>query len=255
MPLPPVAGPDPVVPPDPGPGRYGENDRPAVTEKFRLLLIDPSALSRSCFVAALEGMDDIEIVGIADIDELNIDRVTALRPHVVALRITGESLSDDQLTQRFTRLGRLFPPAQTMVLARHEAPDQLLSALRMGLGGFITTDLSLTTTIKAMELLREGLSVFSYGTFQSLYRVMDSLAPKARKVPLLTNSPQMNEANLTARQREVLQLLVDGMSNKAIAFRLGISESTVKVHIRAIMERAGVISRTQIISRFLSGRK
>ena len=243
--------------PDPGRevARSGQAQSPSVTENFRLLLIDPSALSRSCFVAALEGVNAIEVISIADMDELNADRIAALHPHVIALRINGENLTEDQLTQRFSRLSKLFPPAQTMVLARNEAPDQLLNALRMGLGGFITTDLSLTATIKAMEMLREGLSVFSYATFQSLHRVIDSLVPKTRKGPRLPGSAHGTDVQLTARQREVVQLLVDGLSNKAIAYRLSISASTVKVHIRAIMQRIGVISRTQIISHFLSDRK
>lgn len=223
---------------------------------FRLLLIDPSALSRSCFVAALEGDHDIEIVGIADVSELNPARIEALRPHVIALRVAGENLTDDQLVQRLERLGQLFPPAQTMLLARSEAPDQLLNALRMGLGGFITTDLSLVATIKAMEILREGLAVFSYTTYQSLHRLLDTLAPPSRKAsPMFAMPVHAPGTQLTSRQQEVLQLLVDGLSNKAIAYRLGISESTVKVHIRAIMERTGVISRTQIISHYLSQRK
>lgn len=224
-------------------------------ELFRILLIDSSALSRSCFVAALEGVPSIAISSVSSVDDLTPAMIDTLRPDATALRIAGENLTDARLTQRLEKLGDLVPPARTILLARSESPDQLLCALRMGLGGFITTDLSLATTVRAMEMLSDGLSIYTYATLRSLHRLMDTLAPRARKGPLFTSSAHTTEASLTARQKEVLQLLVDGLSNKAIAYRLNISESTVKIHIRAIMERAGVMSRAQIISRFLSEKK
>lgn len=233
--------------------RPGSNDSPAAA--FRILLIDPSALSRSCFIAALKEVRSIEISGVPGVEDLSPAKIEELRPNAIALRVAGENLGEEMLTQRLQRLGTLFPPAQTMLLARSESPDQLLCALRMGIGGFITTDLSLATTVTAIEMLRDGLSIFTYATFQSLHRIMDSLTPKGRKGELFSTPVKLSDAMLTSRQREVLQLLLDGLSNKMIAFRLAISESTVKVHIRAIMERAGVKSRAQIISRFLSEKR
>src|SRR6218665_3751358 len=132
---------------------------------FRILLIDPSALSRSCFLAALESVPSIEISSVSSVEDLSASTIQDLRPDAIAMRVAGETLSEDRLIQRLERLGRLFPPEQTMLLARSEAPDQLLCALRMGVGGFITTDLSLASTVKAIELLREGLSIFTYATF------------------------------------------------------------------------------------------
>lgn len=234
-------------------GPPGSNDSEPTA--FRILLIDPSALSRSCFIAAMEGVPSITMSSVPTVEDLDPHKIEELRPDAVALRVAGENLGEDRLTQRLEQLARLFPPAQTLLLARSESPDQLLCALRMGVGGFITTDLSLATTVTAIEMLREGLSIFTYSTFQSLHRLMDALAPKGRKGALFNTPVPLSDVNLTSRQREVLQLLVDGLSNKLIAYRLDISESTVKVHIRAIMERAGVKSRAQIISRFLSEKR
>lgn len=220
---------------------------------FRILLIDPSALSRSCFIAALTGVPAIEISGVASVEELDLAAIEEFRPDAIALRVAGEQLGEDRLVQRLEKLGSIFPPARTMLVARSEAPDQLLCAMRMGIAGFITTDLSLATTLTSLQMLREGLSVYTYSTLQSLRRIADSLAPKGRRSrsALFPTPTPPSGKKFTARQEEVLQLLVEGLSNKVIAFRLNISESTVKVHVRAIMERAGVKTRAQLISWYL----
>lgn len=224
---------------------------------FRILLIDPSALSRSCFVAALAGVPTVEINGVASVDELDTATIEDFRPDAIALRVAGEHLGEDRLVQRLEKLGSIFPPSRTMLLARSEAPDQLLCAMRMGVAGFITTDLSLATTVTSLQMLREGLSVYTYSTLQSLRRIADSLAPKGRRSrnALFPTPTPPSGKKFTSRQEEVLQLVVEGLSNKVIAFRLDISESTVKVHVRAIMERAGVKTRAQIISWFLREKK
>jgi DNA-binding NarL/FixJ family response regulator len=232
------------------------DDAPAsgsASSSFRILLVDPSALSRSCFIAALAGVPTIEISGVASVEDLDLTAIETFRPDAIALRVAGEHLGEDGLVKRLEKLGSIFPPARTMLLARNEAPDQLLCAMRMGVAGFITTDLSLAMTVTSLQMLREGLSVYTYSTLQSLRRIANSLAPKGRRSrnDLFPTPTSPSGKKFTARQEEVLQLLVDGLSNKVIAFRLNISESTVKVHIRAIMERSGVKTRAQIISWFL----
>jgi DNA-binding NarL/FixJ family response regulator len=219
---------------------------------LNVLLIDPSPLSRSCFLAALTGDETIAITAAASIAEVGLQSVKKGKLHVVVLRIAGEDLTEDQLTQRLVSLRDSFPGTNTMLLAATDAPDQLLCALRQGIAGFITTDLSLAATVRAIHLLHNGLAIYPYTSFHSLQRILATphLGVRSKRVPVSQSHAQLE--SLTPRQQEVLQLLVEGMSNKSIAYRLGISESTVKVHIRAIMERTGVISRTQIISRFFS---
>ena len=217
-----------------------------------VLLIDPSPLSRSCFLAALEGDTSIVITALSLIGDIKSGLTPAAVPDVVVLAIAGEAISEQQLAKRLEQLRDIFPGVVTMLLGAPESTDHLLYALRAGIAGFITTDLSLASTIRAMHLMRDGLAIFPYALFRNLQKTIGAPSLTTERNRNIVANDQKSQINLTQRQQEVLQSLVEGMSNKAIAFQLGISESTVKVHIRAIMERTGVISRTQIISRFFS---
>ena len=123
----------------------------------------------------------------------------------------------------------------------------MLAALRQGVGAYITSGVGVAPTIAAIRLMRDGLIVYP----RDLLSGISAGGSAAKGSDIVSDlAPRPGDELLTPRQLDVLRLLARGLSNKAIASELDISESTVKVHIRAIMERTGMLNRTQIVAHF-----
>lgn len=210
-----------------------------------VLVIDPSPLGRSCTLAVLDHAVGLRARGTADVagtpegekpDLLLFQGFRAGSPN--ASRAT-------QLTDAATR----WPDAAMIVIADCDETDEVLDSLRHGARAFLKSDVGLDLLVEAIHVVRRDLMVYPSHILQV---VRDALGG--------TGSARMDRQGdidhrrfhgLTPRQQDVLRLLALGLSNKLIARQLLISESTVKVHIRAIMEQAGARNRTQIIAHFL----
>lgn len=223
----------------------------ASAPRIRVLLIDPSTLSRSCFLAGLDGQGTISIVARAQIDPAEQEDLRAVAPDLVVLHMGSDDVTELHLNRQLIALHRIFPGSATMVIGPSAEPRQMMMALRHGVRGFITDDLGVTSTIDAMRLVHEGLAVYPQFAIEGLRRLTCGIGRHSERRVMRGRGGGYDK--LTSRQYDVLRLLAGGMSNKAIAYELGISDSTVKVHIRAIMERMGLANRTQAAARFLNG--
>lgn len=214
---------------------------------MRVLLVDPSPLSRSCLLAGFRESSEISIVACGHVDELP-ENPFPEGVNVIILQAAGQHLESREFTERLTALSRRFPGAGIMLLSGPEDTDQMLTGLQLGVRAYITGDVGLAPTIGAIRLISEGLVVYP-NTLLGAFR--GAAVPTARSgVPQAEMTARPGGEILTPRQHDVLRLLARGLSNKAIAAELDISESTVKVHIRAIMERTGMLNRTQIVAHF-----
>lgn len=187
----------------------------------------------------VRGVDRIEAEELCDLVHM---------PDVVVLQLSAEQLSEQQLTERLTLCGERFPGAAILILASAAPIDLCITALRCNVRGFLTSDHGPDPVISVIRLVADGLAVFPHSTLQPLgtQSLRSSLGQP------WPSSPSMED--LTSRQQEVFALLLDGLSNKNIANRLAIAESTVKVHVRAIMQRSSARSRAQLLSQFVAGR-
>jgi DNA-binding NarL/FixJ family response regulator len=210
-----------------------------------VLLIDASALNRSCFSAGIDNDDSIRLVACATIDQIPPDVFPRGAPDIVILRLIAEEIAESDIADRLQRLDELFPVAAIILIIPTAEPRHILTALQHEIVGLTTDQLSMASTIEVMRLVHAGMVVYPPILFESL-RTVGAADESASSVSLRSG---INK--LTRRQYEVLRLLAGGMPNKAIAQELGISDSTVKVHIRAIMERMGLVNRTQAAARFL----
>lgn len=167
---------------------------------------------------------------------------------MVILQAGGQDIGSREFGERLRALSQRFPGAATMLLSGPQDVTQMLHGLKLGVGAYITGDVALAPTIAALQLMREGLIIYPRAVLASMHGngVTATGAGSASDV-LETRA---GDTILTPRQMDVLRLLARGLSNKAIASELDISESTVKVHIRAIMERTGMLNRTQIVAHF-----
>lgn len=217
---------------------------------MQVLLLDPSPLSRSCLLAGFGDSSDLSITACGDIDDLVDADFAAGDPDVVAVHAAGQDIESPDFARRLQLLARRFPEAARMLLSGPNDIGQMRAGLQLGFNAYVTEGVGLAPTICVMQLIRQGMLIYPAALMKS-YRDKTEAADSGSP---LASSP-LGEEILTPRQVDVLRLLARGLSNKAIATELNISESTVKVHIRAIMERTGMLNRTQIVALFFGGRK
>jgi DNA-binding NarL/FixJ family response regulator len=183
-------------------------------------------------VAGLESSSELTIESCAGVREY--EAVTA--PHLVLLQVSGPATEFTALAAQVTLASIRWPSAAALIVSDHVGSSEILAAIRAGAQGLLTSNASVDCIRSAIaDLLRLGVT-----------EVIAAPAPPPQRVE------PGRLTTLTRRQREVVQLLALGFSNRMIAERLKISESTVKVHIRAIMAQNGASNRTQIVAHFLA---
>ena len=145
------------------------------------------------------------------------------------LVISGQAVKDEA---DLRAIREAFPSARIVVLADDLTVDVLRAAMGGGADGFLIKNVSPEALIQSLQLIMLGEKVFPTNLAAML---LDINAP----------SPQNSIRGLSPREQEILQLLVTGASNKMIAIRLGITEATVKVHLKTLLRKIDVNNRTQ----------
>jgi RNA polymerase sigma factor (sigma-70 family) len=150
--------------------------------------------------------------------------------HLVILDIGSGSLSDAWARECLQALNRRLSDVPIVILSDDGDSAQMMDALTYGVRGYITTGLSSKVAVEALHLVCAG------GTFVPISALMDAA---------VGNSLSRVLDRFTPRERQVLKVLQEGEPNKAIAKRLNVQESTVKVHVRRIMRKLNAKNRTQ----------
>lgn len=214
------------------------------SDSISLLVIDPGSFSRACTVAGLKSTAEFVIEARAAVAECEPD----IEPDLILFQSTEVGAAGPVLISELTLALRRWPGAATLVVADHIGLADMLATIRSGARGLLTSTTSVDCTRSAILLLVNGIGVYP----AELAAFLHGVSPEAA-VSRAEESPFESDRldTLTKRQQDVLHLLAVGSSNRAIAERLKISESTVKVHIRAIMALNGASNRTQIVAHFL----
>jgi DNA-binding NarL/FixJ family response regulator len=213
-------------------------------QSLRVLFIDEHALRRAAFRQFLQtwGQECGISVEISDAGSLQ-DAEIPLRSAQIVLLGTG---SIHESASLLSELKQMSPDLPVAVLADQDSTSDVLMALERGAQAFITTRIDPALMLHALQFVAAGGHFFppkvlmggnedlEHHSFTDSTTVQTAAAMQARR-----------DGKLTARQNEVLKLLQEGHSNKRMARVLGLSESTVKVHVRLIMRRLGVSNRTQ----------
>lgn len=193
---------------------------------IRVLLIDDHVLVRSGLEGLLSVHDDIEVVGSADDGATAIDLVDDLDPDVILMDITMPEIDGIEATRRLREHGSA---VSVIMLTAHSDRNRILSAIDAGADGYILKD------AEASQLV-DGVRVASRG--------QSPISPRAARA-MIDSRADEEQAELTAREKQVLDKIGDGLSNKQIARDLRISEKTVKAHLTRIYSALGVSDRTQ----------
>jgi DNA-binding NarL/FixJ family response regulator len=213
---------------------------PEQAQAATVLLIDPMRLRRTVIAGLLEPWAaslqlTLKMLSDADLND------TGFR--IVVISIGGESVAGPAFRQLIERLQHQRPDVPLVVLSDREEPDEILSALRAGIRGFIPTSSEPEILCQALTFIMGGGSFFPPAVLlRSSQEVADRFDAARRWVDGAEGSSRSD--CLTTRQRQVLEFLRLGRSNKMIARQLGMSEATVKVHVRQIMRKLGASNRT-----------
>ena len=201
---------------------------------MRVLVADDHSLFRDGIISLLEAAG-FDVVGQAGDGQAAVEAALRLRPDLVLLDITMPQLSG---LEALRLIKRELPETQVVMLTVSDDDADLFEAVESGALGYLLKDLSADQFFEMLDGLQRGEAAL---TRQMTTRLMKGLTDP---------SPQRAEPrqSLTEREIELLRLVAEGMSNKAIAQTLSISENTAKYHIRNILRKLGVQNRTEAVT-------
>jgi len=210
----------------------------------RVMLVDDHALVRSAVRQALAA-DDLEIVGEAASADEALLLAPQLAPDVLLLDINLPGTDGLQLLRE---LAPRLPATRIVMLTVSNDRRDLVEAVRSGAAGYLTKDLSPEALQRAVRGIRSGDLAMSRSMAAD---VIQHLAASTNRS---TASADTNEiAGISAREREVLALLAEGLTDREIGERLGISPRTVETHVGSLLSKLGVRNRAQAAARYRDG--
>jgi RNA polymerase sigma factor (sigma-70 family) len=203
----------------------------------RVLVADDDHLMRAGLVELLTADPEIRIVGQASTGREAVSLALRLAPDVVLMDVRMPDLDGIAATRE---LVRGVPTARVLILTTFEQDDYIFGALRAGASGFLLKRARPEDLIAAVQTIAAGDSLLSPSVTR---RVIDHVARQPR--PDLADQARLEE--LTPRERQVLELIARGLSNREIAAALGVEESTIRTHVKRILMKLDVRDRVQAV--------
>jgi len=194
----------------------------------RILLADNHPIVRAGIRAELEKIPEVQVVGEANDGREAIDLAGSLKPDLVFMDITMPGLNGLEATERITKQ---FPSVKVIILSRHEDEEYYWGALRAGAAGYLLKKAAIAELQAALRRVMGGEIYLSREISTRMLKKFPSQQVAQAKSPL---------EQLTARQREILQLIAEGQTTKSIALILKVSPKTVEYHRSKLMERLNI---------------
>ena len=206
-------------------------------KKIRLLLIEDNRLLRNGILAILKPQKDIVIIAASGDGKDTLLKIKQLKPNVVLLDLGLRSQNSLHVVEI---VKKDFPEAKIIVMDLAPVQADILQYVKAGANGFILKDASLNDFLITIRTVAEGSTVLPPLLVDSLFsQIVDHAVREGKS--------KLNEAvKMTKREREVIGLLGEGMSNKEIGQKIRISTYTVKSHIHNIMEKLALHTRLEI---------
>jgi DNA-binding NarL/FixJ family response regulator len=194
---------------------------------IRVMIVDDHAVVRRGLAQLLETTDDLCLVGETGDGEVAIGLAAHLRPDVVLMDLSMPAMDGIQAIGGILAVD---PDVHILVLTSFSDQHRILDALQAGAEGYLLKHAEPETILSGIREVVSGGS---------------PLDPKAARVLLTSRRSPRTALTLTDREQEVLRLVGEGLPNKSIARRLGITERTVKAHLTSVFQQLGVTDRTQ----------
>ena len=201
-------------------------------------LADDQALVRMGLRVLIESEDDLELAGEAENGRAAVDLVRRTRPDVLLMDIRMPELDGISALRLITAAPEL-AGVRVIMLTTFELDEYVFDALQAGAAGFLIKDSEPADMLRAVRLVAAGESLLSPSVTR---RVIESFTSRSA-----LRRPHPRLADLTDREREVLSLIGEGLSNEEIAGRLVVSPATARTHVSRAMVKLGARDRAQLV--------
>ena len=200
---------------------------------MRVLIIDDHALFRVGLQGLLE-QRGIKVIGVAADGKEGLELAKELSPDIILLDLRMPDMTGLEVLHA---LRKEYAELPVVMLTTSSEETDLMSSLRSGAQGYLLKDMEPDELVSALREIMQGKNVVAPELTDALARMVQGESPMEKK--------ETPFSDLTPREREILCLLAEGQSNKLIARNLGISDGTVKLHVKAILRKLGIHSRVE----------
>ena len=198
---------------------------------IRILVVDDHPIVRDGLVTVLQDQADLQVVGSVGTAEVAVALAARLHPDIVLLDLELPGMDG---VAAMPRLLEAAPTARVIVFTAYDTDEQVFGAIQAGARGYLLKGADVAEIVRAIHNVHDGGS---------------HLAPRvAARVLGAVGAPRRSPTRLSARDREVLQLLAQGQATKQIARSLGVTERTVKFHVASIFAKLGATNRAQAVA-------
>ncbi|GAA0490474.1 response regulator [Microbacterium aurantiacum] len=200
----------------------------------RVFLVDDHEIVRRGIAQLVDAEPDLDVVGEAgDIAEA-LRRIEATAPDVAVLDVR---LPDGSGVDLCREVRSRHPQIACLMLTAYDDDEALRSAALAGASGYVLKDIRSAALVDAIRASAAGRTVQSAQALRT--------AAQAAAAPVTGSAPASPDADLTYRERQVLDLIADGLTNREIGERLGLAEKTVKNYVSGLLAKLGMVRRTQ----------
>ena len=199
----------------------------------RLVIADDHDLARAGLRAMLTNQEGLEVVGEAANGREALELCRRLKPDLALLDVRMPEMGGLTTCHAIKHES---PATSVILVTMHESIEYLLEALKAGAVGYVLKDISQQEFITSVQIVLQGESLLNKDIVVQLLKRLSNEMPRQE---------EPSTSHLSVREREVLQLLTQGQTNREIAEHLIVSVSTVKVHVEHILAKLGVSDRTQ----------
>ena len=207
-----------------------------MSEPIRILLVDDQRLMREGLRILLELEPDLEIVGEVENGQAALESYVNLQPDVVLMDVRMPGMDGVEATWR---LRERWPGARVIILTTFDDDEYVFEGLRAGARGYLLKDVSGHDLAEAVRTVAAGGALIEPSVARKVVAEFARLASPVRPAEAGLAEP------LSEREREILRLMAQGLSNREIAARLSLAEGTVKNYVTAILQKLGARDRTQ----------
>ncbi|GAA0273902.1 response regulator transcription factor [Actinomadura nitritigenes] len=204
---------------------------------IRVLIVDDQELIRIGFRLFLQTRPDLEVVGEAADGHEALVQAAELRPDVVLMDVRMPRMDGVEATARLTGTDR---PPRVLILTTYDLDEYVFGALRAGASGFLLKDAPRERLLEAIHVVHQGEALLSPSITRRLIEDYAGRTDPVRPAPDLLTA-------LTPREREMLLLVAQGLSNQEIAARLVVTEATVKSHVGSVFAKLHLRDRVQAV--------
>jgi two-component system, NarL family, response regulator LiaR len=201
------------------------------SQPVRVMLVDGHPMVRRGLATFLMVFDDLQLVGETESGEAAIQLCAEVLPDVILMDMVMPDMDGAAVTRA---IRQQFPQIQVIALTNFKEGELIKSALEAGVIGYLLKDISANQLARAIRTATSGRATISAEAAQALVEA--------------ANQPPEPGLDLTAREREVLALMIEGLNNTQIAEKLVVTPSTIKSHVSNILSKLSVVSHAEAVT-------